>query len=121
MNLTCIHNGDIINCHQSTVILSFTSSSVNSDCFSVTPIPSPSASLSPSNTIYKMAATEICINMQAGLVKDLVKVDTAELTLKTLKEYACNFIDRKVGFDSRTIQLMPQLTIGSCQLEIDCF
>lgn len=40
--------------------------------------------------------SEICINMQAGLVKDSVKVDTSDLTLRTLKEYACNFIDRKV-------------------------
>lgn len=41
--------------------------------------------------------TEICISMQAGLVKDNVKVDTSDLTLRTLKEYACNFIDRKVN------------------------
>lgn len=41
--------------------------------------------------------TEICIYMQSGLVKDSVKLDTEELTLKTLKEYACNFIDRKVS------------------------
>lgn len=39
--------------------------------------------------------SEICINMQAGLVRDSVKVDTSDLTLRTLKEYACNFIDRK--------------------------
>lgn len=40
---------------------------------------------------------EIGIYMQAGLVKDTVKLDTSELTLKTLKEYACNFVDRKVS------------------------
>lgn len=42
--------------------------------------------------------SEICINMQAGLVRDSVKVDTSDLTLRTLKEYACNFIDRKVKY-----------------------
>jgi len=39
---------------------------------------------------------EVSFFMQAGLVKDVVKVDTSELTLKTLKDCACNFIDRKV-------------------------
>ncbi|XP_027204598.2 serine/threonine-protein kinase D3 isoform X1 [Dermatophagoides pteronyssinus] len=38
---------------------------------------------------------EIYINMQSGLIKDSIKLDPTELTLKTLKEYACNFIDRK--------------------------
>lgn len=41
--------------------------------------------------------SEICISMQAGLVRDTVKVDTGELTLRTLKEYACNFIIKKVN------------------------
>ncbi|KAJ6217177.1 hypothetical protein RDWZM_008334, partial [Blomia tropicalis] len=39
--------------------------------------------------------SEICIFMQAGLVRDSVKVDTIDLTLRSLKEYACTFIDRK--------------------------
>lgn len=39
---------------------------------------------------------EISFFMQAGLEKDTVSVDISELTLKTLKDLACNFIDRKV-------------------------
>lgn len=39
---------------------------------------------------------EISFFMQAGLTKDVVTVDMSELNLKTLKDLACNFIDRKV-------------------------
>ncbi|KAI1295433.1 Serine/threonine-protein kinase D1 [Halotydeus destructor] len=38
---------------------------------------------------------ELCFNMQAGLAKDTVTIDTSELNLKTLKDLACNFVDRK--------------------------
>ena len=41
-------------------------------------------------------AEEVSFFMQSGLIKDTVKVDMSELTLKTLKDCACNFIDRKV-------------------------
>lgn len=42
-------------------------------------------------------SSSICFYMQAGLVKDTVKLDVSDLTLKTLKEHACNFVDRKVS------------------------
>ncbi|XP_064489728.1 serine/threonine-protein kinase D3-like isoform X2 [Ornithodoros turicata] len=38
---------------------------------------------------------EVTFLMQAGLVKDTVTMDTSELNLRTLKDLACNFIDRK--------------------------
>ncbi|XP_022252201.1 serine/threonine-protein kinase D1-like isoform X2 [Limulus polyphemus] len=38
---------------------------------------------------------DITLFLQAGLVKDIVTVDISELNLKTLKDVACNFIDRK--------------------------
>ncbi|XP_076318715.1 serine/threonine-protein kinase D1-like isoform X2 [Tachypleus tridentatus] len=38
---------------------------------------------------------DITLFLQAGLVKDTVTVDISELNLKTLKDVACNFIDRK--------------------------
>lgn len=50
--------------------------------------------------------SDICIFMQAGLVRDSVKLDTSDLTLRTLKEYACNFIDRKVKYSLRVVCLM---------------
>ncbi|RWS02096.1 serine/threonine-protein kinase D1-like protein, partial [Dinothrombium tinctorium] len=38
---------------------------------------------------------EITFLMQSGLVKDTVTVDTGDLNLKSIKDLACNFIDRK--------------------------
>ncbi|XP_022249184.1 serine/threonine-protein kinase D1-like isoform X1 [Limulus polyphemus] len=38
---------------------------------------------------------EISFFLQAGLVRDIVTVDVGELNLKTLKDLACKFIDRK--------------------------
>ncbi|KPM09693.1 hypothetical protein QR98_0082360 [Sarcoptes scabiei] len=51
---------------------------------------------SSSNTNLSNSQTgEITIQMQAGLAKDTVLLNLAELTLRTLKDYACNFIDKK--------------------------
>ena len=33
---------------------------------------------------------------QVGLVRDLITTDASQLTLKTLKDLACNFINQKV-------------------------
>ena len=33
--------------------------------------------------------------MQSGIVRDSVSIETAELNLKSLKDLACNFLDRK--------------------------
>lgn len=38
---------------------------------------------------------DISFQMQAGLIRDSVTIDTSELNLKSLKDLACNFIDRK--------------------------
>lgn len=42
--------------------------------------------------------TEINVSMQSGLVKDEdIRLDFADLTLKSLKDHACSFIDRNVS------------------------
>lgn len=38
---------------------------------------------------------DISFQMQSGLIRDTVTIDTNELNLKSLKDLACNFIDRK--------------------------
>ncbi|UYV75301.1 PRKD1 [Cordylochernes scorpioides] len=38
---------------------------------------------------------EVNFSMQAGLVRDVVIVDVGQLNLKSLKDLACNFIDKK--------------------------
>lgn len=40
---------------------------------------------------------EISFFLQAGLLKDSVTIETSELNLKSLKDLACNFVDRKVS------------------------
>lgn len=35
--------------------------------------------------------------MQCGLIRDKVNIDILDLNLKTLKDTACNFIDRNVS------------------------
>ncbi|CAG2105773.1 unnamed protein product [Medioppia subpectinata] len=52
---------------------------------------------------------EVSFYMQSGLMKDTIKVDTSELTLKSLKESACNFIDKQYpdhGLNRLTERLM---------------
>lgn len=39
---------------------------------------------------------ELGFLMQCGLAKDSVTIETSDLNLKSLKDLACNFIDRKV-------------------------
>lgn len=41
---------------------------------------------------------EINFLMQCGLIRDKVNIDIVDLNLKTLKDTAVNFIDRKVSF-----------------------
>lgn len=40
---------------------------------------------------------EIHFLMQCGLIRDKVNIDIVDLNLKTLKDTAVNFIDRKVS------------------------
>lgn len=42
-------------------------------------------------------SSEVTFLFQLGLVRDSVTVDVASLTLKTLKDLACDFITRKVS------------------------
>jgi hypothetical protein len=40
--------------------------------------------------------TAVSFFLQSGLAKDSVRMETSDLNLKTLKDVACNFVDRKV-------------------------
>lgn len=40
---------------------------------------------------------EVSFYLQSGLVKDSVSIETNELNLKSLKDLAINFVDRKVS------------------------
>ena len=40
---------------------------------------------------------EVSFSFQSGLIKDNVSIDTCELNLKSLKDLACNFVDKKVS------------------------
>ena len=42
---------------------------------------------------------DVTFIFQLGLVRDSVTVDASQLTLKTLKDVACEFIIRKVSND----------------------
>ena len=44
-------------------------------------------------------ATSLSFTMQIGLVREIVRVELegGDLTMATLKEIACAFVDRKVG------------------------
>ena len=41
-------------------------------------------------------ASAISFFLQSGLAKDSVTIETSDLNLKSLKDLACNFVDRKV-------------------------
>lgn len=41
--------------------------------------------------------TAVSFFLQAGLAKDSVRMETSDLNLKSLKDLACNFVDRKVS------------------------
>lgn len=43
---------------------------------------------------------EVTFCLQSGLLKDTVSIDASELNLKSLKDLACNFFDRKVRMTS---------------------
>ena len=43
---------------------------------------------------------DITFSFQLGLVRDSVTMDASLLTLKTLKDVACEFIIRKVSFST---------------------
>lgn len=39
---------------------------------------------------------EVTFTMQVGLARDSITVDVGDLNLKSLKDLACNFVDKKV-------------------------
>ena len=43
--------------------------------------------------------SSITFYLQSGLAKDSVTIETSDLNLKSLKDLACNFVDRKVRND----------------------
>lgn len=55
---------------------------------------------------------EVTFTLQAGLTKDLVSVESSDLTLKTLKDLACEFIDTKVS------RIMDTFVIFSIDLKL---
>jgi len=51
----------------------------------------------PSIPLLSVNPAEVSFLLQAGVVKDSVSIETNQLNLKTLKDLACNFVDRKVS------------------------
>lgn len=41
--------------------------------------------------------SQVTFMFQVGLVRDFVTTDASQLTLKTLKDLACNFINQRVS------------------------
>jgi hypothetical protein len=41
---------------------------------------------------------QVTFMFQVGLVRDFITADASQLTLKTLKDLACNFINQRVSF-----------------------
>lgn len=49
---------------------------------------------------------EVCFLMQSGVARDNVSIDSCELNLKSLKDLACNFVDRK--FPEHGLNRLPE-------------
>jgi len=49
------------------------------------------------NYLTIMEEAEVTFLFQFGLIRDTVSVLFSSLTLKTLKELACDFVNKKVG------------------------
>lgn len=58
----------------------------------------------------KMEAAEVTFLFQFGLLRDTVTVDSSQLTLKSLKEFACDFINSKCP-DHGLSQLFDRLLL----------
>lgn len=55
--------------------------------------------------------SSISFFLQSGLQKDAVTIETSDLNLKSLKDLACNFVDRKVSQGRELRRLRPE---GGC-------
>lgn len=62
-------------------------------------VPSASAAGHPGSIPLVSVNNGSCISffLQSGLLKDGVEIETSDLNLKSLKDLACNFVDRKVS------------------------
>lgn len=53
---------------------------------------------------------QVTFMFQVGLVRDFISTDASQLTLKTLKDLACNFINQRVSdSDPTATQTLIQL------------
>lgn len=43
--------------------------------------------------------TEVTFLFQFGLIRDTISVDVTTLTLRSLKQYACDFVNSKVSLN----------------------
>ena len=59
-------------------------------------LPPPHAGSIPLLSVNS-CTTAVSFFLQAGLAKDGVRMETSDLNLKSLKDLACNFVDRKVS------------------------
>ena len=62
----------------------------------------------------------LTFSMQIGLVRESVTVEGGELTLATLKEIACAFVDRKVSLRLTSVSKSNVLTL-LCGADFDCW
>jgi hypothetical protein len=61
---------------------------------------------------------EIGFQMQCGLIRDGVTIEISELNLKTLKDTACNFIDRKVSTSGVSALLSARFVLSLCTVTL---
>jgi len=66
-------------------ITSTTSNTSNNTTIAVVPVP------------VLNVPGEVSFSFQSGLIKDSVSIETSDLNLKSLKDLACNFVDKKVS------------------------
>lgn len=53
-----------------------------------------------------LPAAELCFVMQSGVQRDSVSIESCDLNLKSLKDLACNFVDRK--FPDHGLNRLPE-------------
>ena len=58
---------------------------------------------------------QVTFMFQVGLVRDFITADASQLTLKTLKDLACNFINQRVSFFSFSL-FMSKVLFGLVSL-----
>lgn len=47
---------------------------------------------------------QVTFMFQVGLVRDQVSTDASQMTLKTLKDLACNFINQRVSVSQTAVE-----------------